>query len=465
MKKLLYTMGCLALACFAGACSNDNEELTYQGISVEFAVSEIGMDGNSADIGLKLSRAAKDDLSVTIQMSSADVATSDVILNQTLEEEDQFVVTIPSGSSTGSFSVTKADGKTPEGSVDFRILALSKTEGYKIGGVKAAVLSFKAIISSGSKMQLEGKSGAENYRNMVYVDLSNNSQKQVDRKSWNLGFSCGDEFRVILNSSYATLASATDKTDFASVTLEDAKAAPSLMGGMTDDIAVLIDNVEGDLTKTVFGDISDSESEGRVFFVASEDNKKTGATEDRSLWYKVKVTRSANGYKVQYGKVGDTTPKVAEIAKDPIYNFIGLSLETGKTTEAQAEAKKWDIMWAYASASTVMSSGTMLSFSQDVITINSLSDVEVATVMTETKSYADFKLADTGSAAFVKTANTVGTTWRTPAMPGATGGVKADRFYVVKDCGGNYYKLQFLSFGSGDDGERGRPELQYELLK
>ena len=50
-------------------------------------------------------------------------------------------------------------------------------------------------------------------------------------------------------------------------------------------------------------------------------------------------------------------------------------------------------------------------------------------------------------------------------MPGSTGGVKTDRFFVIKDCGGNYYKLQFLSFGSGDSGERGRPELQYELLK
>ena len=112
-----------------------------------------------------------------------------------------------------------------------------------------------------------------------------------------------------------------------------------------------------------------------------------------------------------------------------------------------------------------MASGPMLSFSQDVITINRLSGVEVATVMTETKTYADFKYEDVASAEFETAANTIGTTWRTPAMPGSTGGVKTDRFFVIKDCGGNYYKLQFLSFGSGDSGERGRPELQYELLK
>lgn len=35
-------------------------------------------------------------------------------------------------------------------------------------------------------MTLEGKVGDQNYANMVYVDLSNNSQMQIDRKSWNL---------------------------------------------------------------------------------------------------------------------------------------------------------------------------------------------------------------------------------------------------------------------------------------
>lgn len=204
----------------------------------------------------------------------------------------------------------------------------------------------------------------------------------------------------------------------------------------------------------------------RYFFVASADNKtNTDGTENRSLWYKVKVTRSGNGYKVEYGKVEDTTPKTVEITKDPIYSFIGLSLETGEQVPQPAKSK-WDIMWAYAASSTMMASGPVISFTQDVITINNLGGAETAIVMTDTKSYADFKLADVVSAEFQTEANTIGTDWRTPAMPGVENpGVKADRFFVIKDCAENYYKLRFLKFGSGDDGERGRPQLEYELLK
>lgn len=176
------------------------------------------------------------------------------------------------------------------------------------------------------------------YRNIVYVDLSNNRQVQVYRKTWDLGFYCGDEFRVILNSAYKTLAAGSGKTDFAAVTLEDADAAPSLLGSMMgDSFEKNADDTSGDLAKTVFGEIA---ADGEVFFVASEDNKTTDGVEDRTLWYKVKVSRGEAGYKVEYGKVGDTSPKVVEIAKDPLYGFIGFSLASGEQVEAQPRSEE-----------------------------------------------------------------------------------------------------------------------------
>lgn len=86
---------------------------------------------------------------------------------------------------------------------------------------------------------------------------------------------------------------------------------------MSEDFkAEWIDDVTGDLSKTAFGEISATDANNKVFFVASADNKtNTDGTENRSLWYKVKVTRSGNGYKVEYGKVEDTTPKPSKSRK------------------------------------------------------------------------------------------------------------------------------------------------------
>lgn len=464
MKKLIYLSICVATLGFQ-SCSDDDDNLKLRDISVDFAAAELGMEGNSTEITLSLSRATETALNVTVQMTSSEVSDEDIVTTPAMTD-GQLIVTVPAGKTTASFIVAKAEGKNPEGSAKFKITALSLTNGYKIGTTQEMTLSFSAILSTGGKLTLEGKDATENYANMVYVDLSNNSQVQIKRKSWNIGFYGGEQFTVILNSSFATVAAATEKTDFAAVTLADAQNAPNLGAGAMDEefSSSWIDDVTGDLSKTAFGTISENDATNKVYFVASNDNKA-----DRSQWYKVKITRKDNGYLVQYGKVEDTTPKTIEIVKDPLYNVIGLSLETGKTTDAQPEGKKWDIMWAYGAAATSMGSGlTITSFSQDVITSNTLSGVETATVMVDgtTTTYDNFKQADIAAkATFATTANVIGTTWRTPAMPNTNGGVKTDRFYIIKDTYGNIYKLRFLKFGSGDDGERGRPELEYELLK
>ena len=116
-------------------------------------------------------------------MISTEVSESDITVTPALTN-GQVVVNIPAGQASGSFTVAKADGKSPEGNVKFRILSLSLSEGYKIGTLQEMNLSFSPIVSTGGKLTLEGNDGAEKYANMVYVDLSNNSQIQIKRKSW-----------------------------------------------------------------------------------------------------------------------------------------------------------------------------------------------------------------------------------------------------------------------------------------
>ena len=318
-----------------------------------------------------------------------------------------------------------------------------------------------------NRMILEGKigdgDGDKIYGNIVYVDLSNKSQKLVERKSWHLGFSTGDASHVILNQSY-TRAYTSHKTDFAAVTLADTAQAPNLAGGMMDfpnpKEVQIIDDTACDLNKTVFGKIENQESKSEVFFVASDNMKK------RSDWFKVKVTATNDGYKVAYGKVGDQTAKTIEIAKNPAYTFVGFSLETGKVVKLPRTGE-WDLKWSNAMAWTTMPNGkVILGPSSDVVTTNRYDGVETAEVMVEEVcKYKEFTKADLSKVNFEKRADVLGTDWRTAPMPNATPGPKADRFYVIRDVDGECYKLRFLHFCEQDGGERGRPELEFELLK
>ena len=53
-------------------------------------------------------------------------------------------------------------------------------------------------------------------------------------------------------------------------------------------------------------------------------------------------------------------------------------------------------------------------------------------------------------------------------MGGSTAplGIQFDRYYVIKDANGFYYKLRFLTMGlANDKGDRGRPQIEYALIK
>lgn len=457
MKKVINILGCLLAAITIFSCSNDEDNLTYQDTTVSFAVAQSGLDDKGeADIEITLSRAAAEDLNVTVGLQSADIQTSELTFTPGVEN-NQIVVTVPKGQTTAAIKVAKNGDATPEGEMTFTILSLSAEKGYKIGDTKECKLSSTPVVlDKVDDMTLQGKVGDQDYQNMVYVDMSTGKQTLIDRQSWDIAVESGDGFHVILNPAYGTTAASSGKTDFAAVTADDA-AKIDLPGPHMPMGTKYVDDLSGDLSKTVFGEIPASESDAKVFFVATDNNK-----DNKAKWYKVKVSRTENGYKVEYGVTGDTTPKTLEVTKDAMYNFKGVSLQNGKISDAEPTAAKWDFRWSYGAV--VLPANMGLYGAQDIVTINIQAGVEAALIQTSEKSYDAYSKADADKANFSKDADVIGSSWR--ATTGSPLGIKKDQFYVIKDVAGNYYKLQFLKMGvGGDGGTRGMPQLRYELLK
>ena len=51
MKRLLYLLSACLMTFGFSACNDDDDNLKLQDISVEFAVSEAGMDGETVSLG------------------------------------------------------------------------------------------------------------------------------------------------------------------------------------------------------------------------------------------------------------------------------------------------------------------------------------------------------------------------------------------------------------------------------
>ncbi|RYU97130.1 HmuY family protein [Emticicia agri] len=451
-NKFLIICGIVVL----GACKEDVE---LPDNLAGFTTATQGIDGEEATVQISLSRAADVAIPISIQLTPYLVTYDKEFVTEPAAVNNVLNVTIPAGQSGVSFKVKKKANVFLNGDETLTLKMTSVGSPVLTGNSTELKLSFAAITSTGSTLTLEGKTAESNYTNAVYADLSANTSTAVNRKSWNLGFYQGGQFRVILNPGYQSSAAPTAKTDIAAVTLADTTSVPNLdfaPGG--EGTLALADSWDGDLTKTVFAEVSATEAQNKVYLVSFEGSKT------KSKWFKVKVNRNGEGYKVQFARIGETTIQTVDIAKNADVNFTFLSLETGKTAEVEPRKVNWDIQWGYSTSNAGTVPPTPYWF-QDFVLLNYAAGAEAAEVLESTVTYANYAEANIATTTFVKTRDAIGSKWRSTA-PGTTAGIRKDRFYVIKDPLGNIYKLKFVSMGlAADGGERGKPVIEYKLVK
>jgi hypothetical protein len=135
-------------------------------------------------------------------------------------------------------------------------------------------------------------------------------------------------------------------------------------------------------------------------------------------------------------------------------------LETG-AVNVEPEKTKWDICWTYFGNVTNFGMGEVPYLFQDIVLQNR--NVQAVKVLTSVKSYEAFSETDLTGLTFSSNQNTIGSDWRAGGGPSSAPAVRTDRFYIIKDGNGNYYKLKFTALAEG--GVRGNPKIEYALVK
>lgn len=327
--------------------------------------------------------------------------------------------------------------------------------------------------SSGSTVEFSGLVGSEAGSaagNSVYLDLSTNSMTPILRSGWDLGFYGGSDFRVVINNTTGAGAKVLAGNDLTAVGAADTiglTLAVNQMAPSPSDYAYF-DAVDGSVTGTVIPEVSATDASNKVIIL----NRGTGGSTAPRPWMKIRVLRNGTGYTLQYARITETTFQTVQIAKDENYHFKLFSFESGILATGQPEKAKWDLVWGYSLFQTTNPpvTGPLVPYNySDMIAVNHLSNVQV-----KEKIYADAATAAAAYAAFNRDSVnwapnavaagrwTIGSNWRS-TQPAT--GARLERFYIIKDAAGNYYKLKCLSMGVGSDGgTRGKPKFQYDLI-
>ncbi|KQM66200.1 hypothetical protein ASE74_09965 [Pedobacter sp. Leaf216] len=325
--------------------------------------------------------------------------------------------------------------------------------------------------SDGSTLTLNGLIGAEAGSaagNSVYVDFSADKQTSAERDSWDLGFYSGADFKVILNSSNGASALVINKTDLNAVTISDFDPNGLKVGQGQGNFSLVDDGRETNiLNKTAIAAISSTDAENKVYII----NRKGGAATvlANEELYKIRIIRKGTaGYTLQYAKITETTFKTLDVTKNTDANFQFASLVKGTAVTVEPAKASWDIVWGYSmywtTSKDVNGNTIYLPYAfSDLVFINNLVGTSAAIVtITDTKTYSAFSESNIAGETFLTNRDVIGSGWRS-TQPAT--GVNTKIFYLIKDAAGNVYKLKFISMGAGDAGTRGKPVIEYKLVK
>jgi hypothetical protein len=460
-KFLTYSLALLFAGTMA-SCSKSDPPLPDN--TINFTADKQGIDAATTQVEVKLTLSRTTDVAVPLTVTlvstgvvyGTDFTTDPAALNNSL------TVTIPAGGSSATFKVKKVVGAVLNGTEKVAFTLTSAGSSIVLGSTVKVEISFAAITSDGSTLTLNGITAANeagsSAGNSVYVDFSGNTQVPVARDSWDLGFYSGADFKVILNSTLGASALVTTKTDLATVTAADFNSELLKVGQGVGTFAVIDDGREANiLNKTAIAAISATDSENKVYIINRAGG--TGTVAATADLYKVRILRKGTtGYTLQYAKVTETTFKTLDITKDESVNFQFASVVSGSAKTVEPVKAKWDIVWGYSMYWTA----TFPYAFSDLVFINNIGGTTAAEVLTSTVSYAAYVEANIATTTFLTKRDVIGSNWRATT---GTIGVKTDRFYVVKDASGNVYKVKFNSFHASDGGVRGKPVVEYKLVK
>lgn len=320
--------------------------------------------------------------------------------------------------------------------------------------------------------------GGATQPNQVWFDFGTDTEIVTKRTDWDIALYSGSEFKVVLNSSIMMAAGKIPNVTNIDAVTEASVATLKNQVQVADfnpaNVA-FIDDVKGDFPAgyTAIEEIKANEADNAVYLVNMGKDIYTGTVPTGSVttggdsrgWMKVQIVRTATGYKVKYAELNAASHQEVSISKNTAYNYNFVSLKNNKELFIQPEKKKWDICFTVFT-NTIVGAGSYIY--ADFVTINNVGgaaayEVIVPSTSSGVEAYTNFISADVDQSKFIHNdQRIIGSNWRNPV---GTNGLEVygDRFYVVKDAEGFYFKLRFTRLTSAA-GERGRPQFEYKPL-
>jgi len=351
-----------------------------------------------------------------------------------------------------------------EKSILMEVIAINYTGETSIQGYTTSLVSFQRSLGA----TLLPEIGGPNQGNQIFVDLSKETMTSSRRDIWDLGFYSGNQFRVTINGSLYMAVKKLDATNIDAVTPASVSAFQSQVAVGTFDPSNTnyIDAPNGMINQTAIAEISANDAENNVYLVNMGYSIGTTTPAPGSVaiagdargWKKIRILRDGDNYMLQYADLNSTTHQQVSIPKKPDYNSTFFSLTTQSVVNVEPQKNLWDLCFTVFTNEIVGSGSYGYS---DFVLNNLKAGVKGYRVaVTSAVNFNNFAMTNVVESNFIDDQRVIGAEWRDVF----TGSAYTDRFYVIKDTDGNYYKVRMLEF-LNEGGVRGYPKFEYKLIQ
>lgn len=469
MKKLYKSIVLLSVFVLIMTSCSEEPELAQDPFVAAFEQISISLQNisNDKEIVVVYSDTAIENGFVTIEVTD-NLAVFGVDY-ETVPALDEGLLTLPitSGEVQTTFIFKKLNtnlvGETVF--VHFNIIDIEHTNS-NIQGNSQLVINSSASLGGSFLPEV----GGPNQGNQVFIDLSAQKSTVVQRDTWDLGFYCGDEFRVALNGSIFMATKATTYTDIDAVPESVLTAMQSEVTTSNGDVnnANYVDSIDGDILGTAIDEISVNDDDNKVYLLnmgykIGMYTPNVGSVDIQGAfrgWKKIKIIKNGDGYIMQYANLEDTTHQEISITKDNMYNFKHFSFDTLSTVDIEPKKENWDLCFAPFTYVILNPPHGSYIFSDFIVHNRKGDAVSYRQMITSELNYDNFEYSDIDESNFSEDQTTIGSNWRNVF----TRMVRDDRFFILKDPNGNMYKIKFLAMVNAD-GERGFPQFEYAILE
>lgn len=462
--KLLFRTALLSLVFIFLSCSQE-DSILEDAFVVAFEVPSINLleMADEESIGLVYSKVSTFSGAININIISSDLVYGVDFITIPEASNNELVLPVILGEFNNAFILKRLSNNFDEDTeIIFNIIDIDYLDS-NIQGNSTIILNSSASLGG----SLEPEVGGPNQGNQVFIDLSTGNATKVQRDSWDLGFYNGEQFRVTINGSIYMATRALSETNIDAVSQSDvSNLQPQVaVGTFNPSNADYIDAPNGNILETAIDEISENDAENPVYLLnlgyeIGTNTPTLGSVSiagDQRGWKKIRILRNDDGYILQYANLEDTSHQSITIEKNSDYNFVHFSFNTNTLVSVEPQKDKWDI--SFTVFTNVISGAGSYGFS-DFVTHNNKGNALAYRVNTSNFEYDEFELTNIVTSNFSENQTTIGSSWRDVF----NGTPFNDRFYVIKDPNGTIYKLKFLAL-TNNNGERGYPEFEYELLQ